>query len=94
MTNKHGTVSHIGQLIGEVFEYVVFRFVSQYLRKNHPDFTILAPEEGKKLLTLNMPGGVKRQLDTVITFSDSEDPVALLETKWLKDGRHWTDKGA
>lgn len=94
MKNQHGTVSHIGQLIGEVFEHVVFRFVKQYLRKNHPDFTILAPEEGKKLLTLNMPGGVKRQLDTVITFSDSEDPVALLETKWLKDGRHWNDKGA
>lgn len=94
MANQHGTVSHIGQLIGEVFEQVVFKFVKQYLRKNHPDFTILAPAEGKKLLTLDMPGGVKRQLDTVITYANSEDPVALLETKWLKDARHWNDKGA
>jgi hypothetical protein len=92
--NQHGQVSHIGQLIGEAFENVVFKFVKHYLRRKHPDFTILDPEQGKKLLTLDMPGGIKRQLDTVITFSDSDDPIALLETKWLKDGRHWNDKGA
>jgi hypothetical protein len=92
--SQHGRASHIGQLIGEAFEDVVFRFIKHYLKRNYPDFAILNPEQGKKLLTLDMPGGIKRQLDTVIAFSDSDDPVALLETKWLKDGRHWNDKGA
>lgn len=92
--NQHGRVSHIGQLIGEAFETVVLKFIKYHLKKNHPDFAILTPEQGKKLLTLDMPGGIKRQLDTVIASIDSDDPVALLETKWLKDGRHWNDKGA
>lgn len=92
--NQHGRASHIGQLIGEAFENVVFKFIKHYLKKNHPEFMILAPEQGKKLLTLDMPGGIKRQLDTVIASVDSDDPIALLETKWLKDGRHWSDKGA
>ena len=92
--NQHGRISHVGQLIGEAFEIVVFKFIKHHLRKNRPEFAILTPEQGRKLLTLDIPGGIKRQLDTVIAFSDSDDPVALLETKWLKDGRHWSDKGA
>jgi hypothetical protein len=92
--NQHGKASHIGQIIGESFETVVIKFVKSYLKKNHSDFVILDPKQGKKLLTLDMPGGVKRQLDTVVAMVDSDDPVALLETKWLKDGRHWNDKGA
>ena len=92
--NQHGRASHIGQLIGEAFENVVFKFIKHYLKKKHPEFAILGPGLGKKLLTLEMPGGIKRQLDTVIASIDSDDPVALLETKWLKDGRHWSDKGA
>lgn len=91
---QHGRISHVGQLIGEAFENAVIAFVKSHLRKNHPNFILLRPEEGKKLLTLTMPGGIKRQLDTVIAPIDSDDPVALLETKWLKDGRHWSDKGA
>lgn len=92
--NQHGKASHIGQMIGESFENVVIKFIKSYLKKNHSEFVILDPEQGKKLLTLNMPGGVKRQLDTVVGMANSDDPVALLETKWLKDGRHWNDKGA
>ena len=92
--NQHGKISHVGQLIGEAFENAVFKFIKHHLKKSHPEFAILTPEQGKKLLTLDMPGGIKRQLDTVITFANSDDPVALLETKWLKDGRHWSDKGA
>src|SRR3972149_3931037 len=92
--NQHGRASHIGQLIGEAFENVVIKFIKHYLKKKHPEFAILGPGHGKKLLTLEMPGGIKRQLDTVIVSIDSDDPVALLETKWLKDGRHWSDKGA
>ena len=91
---QHGRVSHIGQLIGEAFEGAVIKLVKSHLRKNHPSFVLLRPEDGKKLLTLVMPGGVKRQLDTVVAPINSIDPVALLETKWLKDGRHWSDKGA
>jgi len=92
--NQHGKASHIGQIIGEAFENVVIRFIRSYLKKNYPEYVILGPVEGKKLLTLDMPGGIKRQLDTVVAPADSDDPVALLETKWLKDGRHWNDKGA
>ena len=93
-SNEHGNVSRIGQIIGEAFEVAVIKFIRSYLRKNYPEYVILNPEQGKKLLTLNMPGGIKRQLDTVIAPKYSADPVALLETKWLKDGRHWNDKGA
>ncbi len=93
-SNEHGNVSRIGQIIGEAFEIAVIKFIRSYLKKNYPEYVILNPEQGKKLLTLNMPGGIKRQLDTVIAPKYSSDPVALLETKWLKDGRHWNDKGA
>jgi hypothetical protein len=92
--NQHGKASHIGQMIGESFENVVIKFIKSYLKKSRSEFVILDPEQGKKLLTLDMPGGVRRQLDTVVAVIDSDDPVALLETKWLKDGRHWNDKGA
>jgi hypothetical protein len=91
---QHGRISHVGQLIGEAFENAVIRLIKSHLKKNHPAFILLRPEEGRKLLTLTMPGGIKRQLDTVVAPIDSDDPVALLETKWLKDGRHWNDKGA
>ncbi|MGC1376655.1 MAG: hypothetical protein WA821_10540 [Anaerolineales bacterium] len=92
--NQHGKASHIGQIIGEAFENVVIKFIKSYLKKNHAEYVILDPGQGKKLLTLNMPGGIKRQLDTVVAARNSDDPIALLETKWLKDGRHWNDKGA
>lgn len=91
---QHGRISHVGQLIGEAFENVVIKLIKSHLKKNHPTFILLRPDEGRKLLTLDMPGGIKRQLDTVVAPIDSDDPVALLETKWLKDGRHWSDKGA
>jgi len=92
--NQHGKASHVGQTIGEALENVVIKFIKSYLKKNHPEYVILDPEQGKKLLTLDMPGGIKRQLDTVVAPINSDDPVALLETKWLKDGRHGNDKGA
>jgi len=91
---QHGRISHVGQLIGEALEIAVIKLIKSHLRKNHPSYVLLRPEEGKKLLTLDMPGGIRRQLDTVVAPKDSDDPVALLETKWLKDGRHWSDKGA
>ena len=58
--NQHGKASHIGQMIGEAFESVVIKFIKSYLKKSYPDFVILDPEQGKKLLTLDMPGGIKR----------------------------------
>jgi hypothetical protein len=91
---QHGRISHVGQLIGDALENAVIKLIKSHLKKNHPAFVVLRPEEGRKLLTLDMPGGIKRQLDTVVAPINSEDPVALLETKWLKDGRHWSDKGA
>lgn len=91
---QHGRISHVGQLIGEAFENAVIKLIKSHLRKNHPSYVLLRPEKGKKLLTLDMPGGIRRQLDTVVAPNDSNEPVALLETKWLKDGRHWSDKGA
>ena len=92
MTNnkQHGRISHVGQLIGEAFENAVIKLIKSHLRNNHPMYVLLRPEKGKKLLTLDMPGGIRRQLDTVVAPNDSNEPVALLETKWLKDGRHWS----
>jgi hypothetical protein len=90
----HGKASFIGQKIGEAFEGVVIDFVKAYLEEAHSDYEILSPEEGRKLLTLEMLGGLQRQLDTAVALKDSDDPVALLEAKWLKDARHWNDKGA
>ncbi|HLG28060.1 MAG TPA: hypothetical protein VI423_09775 [Paenisporosarcina sp.] len=91
---QHGRISHVGQLIGEALEIAVIKFIRSYLRKNHPSYILLRPDEGKELLTLELPGGIRRQLDAVVAPVNSEDPVALLETKWLKDARHWSDKGA
>jgi len=91
---QHGRISHVGQLIGEAFENAAIKLIKSHLHKNHPFYVLLRPEDGKKLLTLPMAGGSRRQLDTVVAPKGSNDPVALLETKWLKDGRHWGDKGA
>ncbi len=68
--------------------------LGEYLNEAHSEYEILAPVEGKKLLRLEMLGGTPTQLDTVIAPLHSDDPVALLETKWLKEARHHNDKGA
>lgn len=46
------------------------------------------------MVLLEMSGGLQRQMDNVIALKNSKDPVALFETKWLKDARHHNDKGA
>lgn len=86
--------SKFGQLIGEAFAEAVLQLVTLYLQEKYPDHEILSPKEGKAIVTLEMLGGSLRQLDTVIAARQSDDPVALLETKWLKDARHHNDKGA
>lgn len=86
--------SSFGQIIGEVFAEVVIEFIQKYLDEKYADYELLQPEEGKRLIRLEMTGGLPRQMDNVIALKNSSDPVALLETKWLKDGRHWNDKGA
>lgn len=86
--------SKFGQVIGEAFEEVVIVLIADYLEEAHPDYEVLEPSEGKQLVTLKMMGGSSRQLDTVIAACGSNAPVALLETKWLKDARHHNDKGA
>ena len=95
-TNSDGrsAASKFGQMIGEAFERVIFALIQFHLDRQYPDYEFLAPEQGSALVTLDMLGGLARQLDTVITAKDSTDPVALLETKWLKDARHHNDKGA
>lgn len=86
--------SKAGQIIGEAFERVVIQFIADYLQQAHKSFEILQPEEGRQLIALETLGGTLRRLDTVIISKESEDPVAVLETKWLKDARHHNDKGA
>jgi hypothetical protein len=81
-------------MIGEAFERVVLSFIRQHLQQYHTNYEILAPEEGRQIITLQTFGGTLRRLDTVIVHRDSIEPVALLETKWLKDARHHNDKGA
>jgi len=86
--------SKFGQMIGAAFEEVVIELVAGYIAQEHSEYELLAPEKGRRMVTLEMLGGSLRQLDTVIAAKDSDDPVALLETKWLKDARHHNDKGA
>jgi len=86
--------SLLGQIIGDAFERVVISFLEGYLAENHSDYELLKPQEGRHTIVLDMAGGLKRQMDNVVIPKDSDDPVALLETKWLKDARHHNDKGA
>ena len=90
----HGAASKFGQIIGEAFAATVYEFIESYLQSDHPNFLLLAPSIGKQLVRLEMMGGTSRQLDNVIVPKDSNDPVALFESKWLKDARHHNDKGA
>lgn len=92
--DAHGASSKFGQMIGDAFADVVITFISEYLTSAYPDFVLLAPEVGKTTVKLEMFGGTSRQLDNVIAPKDSNDPVALFESKWLKDARHHNDKGA
>lgn len=92
--NTKSPASLFGQIIGDAFERVVLNFIEGYLAENYPDYELLKPQEGKHTITLDMAGGLKRQMDNVVIPKDSDDPVALLETKWLKDARHHNDKGA
>ena len=86
--------SKFGQIIGEVFESVVLDVISDYLTMTYPDYQLLQPDEGKRLIKLEMLGGLPRQMDNVIIAKATGQPVALFETKWLKDARHHNDKGA
>lgn len=90
----HGAASKFGQLLGEAFADAVYRFIVRYLSDAHSDYVLLKPSVGKKVVRLDMMGGTKRQMDNVIVPKNSNDPVALFESKWLKDGRHHNDKGA
>lgn len=89
-----GAASRAGQLIGGTFENLVYDFVTSYLEEHYPDYRLFEPDEGEELIKLDMLGGSSKQLDSVIGLKNSTDPVALLESKWLKDGRHHNDKGA
>jgi hypothetical protein len=92
--DSHGASSKFGQIIGEAFADVIVEFLSGYVAEQHPTYSLLEPEVGRRLIKLEMLGGTFRQLDNVIIPKDSNDPVALFETKWLKDARHHNDKGA
>ncbi|NJN94770.1 MAG: hypothetical protein HC875_12080 [Anaerolineales bacterium] len=92
--NDRGAADKFGQLIGESFEKAVVALIQDYLQTKHTEYVLLEPKIGRAKIELEMFGGSIRQLDTVVMAKDSEDPVALLETKWLKDARHHNDKGA
>ncbi len=93
-SNLGSAASKFGQMIGERFEQVVIALIKDYVDGNYNNYELLEPEQGKQLVTLEMLGGSARQLDTVLSAKGSAEPVALLETKWLKDARHHNDKGA
>ncbi|MDX1995252.1 MAG: hypothetical protein SF029_22910 [bacterium] len=86
--------SKFGQMLGDAFASVVYQHIQRYLARQYPQYVLLEPEDGRKLVKFDMLGGTLRQLDNVIIEVNSIDPVALFETKWLKDGRHHNDKGA
>jgi hypothetical protein len=85
--------SDFGQRIGNTFEVAVIALLQTYLAQRYVAYELVNPIEGRKL-TLQMTGGLPRQIDNIIALKNSDDPVALLETKWLKDARHHNDKGA
>lgn len=93
-TGARSAASKAGQMIGEAFEAAVIALVKDYIEQAHADYELLQPGEDTNSVTLDMLGGSSRQMDTVIVARESDDPVALLETKWLKDARHHNDKGA
>lgn len=93
-SNTKSPASLFGQIIGDAFERVVIGLIAAYLAESHPDYELLQPHKGRRKITLDMAGGLKRQMDNVVIPKGSDDPVALLETKWLKDVRHHNDKGA
>lgn len=92
--NIESPASKVGQMIGEAFERAVTEMVGEYLKEKHPNYIIAKDSEGKKILKLPKTKGAKLQIDTVIASVPSHSPVALLESKWLKDARHHNDKGA
>lgn len=93
-SDGQAAASKFGQMIGEAFADAVYGYIQHYLAEKHSDYVLLEPEIGKKLVRLAMPGGTSRQMDNVISQVNSVDPIALFESKWLKDGRHHNDKGA
>lgn len=94
-SNRGASSSKFGQMIGEAFESVVIELIRDHIDTTHPEYELLEPSADKsEMVTITMLGGSKRQLDTVVMAKDSDDPVALLKTKWLKDARHHNDKGA
>lgn len=94
-SDAHGAASKFGQLIGQAFAGAVVNCIEAYLERLHKDqYKLLEPDEGKKLVRMKMFGGTSRQMDNVIVPAHSIDPVALFESKWLKDARHHNDKGA
>jgi hypothetical protein len=85
--------SKFGQMIGSAFELAVIQMIASYLEQYHPEYEIVQAQN-RPIPRLNMFGGESRAVDNIIVPVESDDPVALLETKWLKDGRHHNDKGA
>lgn len=92
--NAHGAASKFGQLIGDAFANAVYDAIDKFLQVRHPDYALLTPDEGRQTVRLETFGGTSRQLDNVIAPKGSRTPVALFESKWLKDARHHNDKGA
>jgi hypothetical protein len=92
--DAHGASSKWGQMIGDAFANAVIILIENHLAMNHPQFVLLEPIEGKTVVRLEMFGGTSRQLDNVIAPKNSDEPIALFESKWLKDARHHNDKGA
>lgn len=86
--------SKFGQMIGDAFANAVNATISKHIENMHPEYELLKAEEGKALVTLEKVGGARLQMDTTVAAKSSHEPVALLESKWLKDARHHNDKGA
>jgi hypothetical protein len=83
----------VGQWIAGFFEAGVSHDLSTII-ENLPqqEFTLRLPEE-KKTWRLKNKYGESRQIDYVISDNDN-NPVVVIEDKWLKDQRHLKDKGS
>ena len=85
--------SKFGQMIGEVFAEVVDNLIAGHIEAKHPEYELRKGEAGALTVKLSKVSGTELQIDTLIVAKAEQEPVALLESKWLKDARHHNDKG-
>ena len=85
--------SSLGQRIGKFVSKGASAVYAEIL-KEVDGYEMGQPAPGKKAIRLLNILGKEKEIDDIITTSDTKHPTVLCESKWLKDQRHLNDKGA